>query len=418
MKKILAIIMCIMMTFTLANAFADSDVEVIWWHNLDSGNQEFVDFIVSTFEASHPGIKIVPHYGGNWNELNEGLVLANASENGQLPGVAMCNTKFIAAYGNSGLFEDLNPYIEKTNYDVSTIPAGVFGIGNVDGRQIAMPFLNNTQVIYYNKTAAEKYGLTIPKEFNEWDAFFKEVKEKTGMKPLAMQSLDFYYGTIYRNAGVTIVKDGKCDLNTEPAIKITKQFQTWVQEGLVDWLSGSDASANMRQGFYDGNTFMVFHNSSALFNYMEKCDFEVGMAWYPGFDGTYNGDMGGGVIGIPAKNSQEVKDAAWEFIEFLCGDELSTIYVTEAAVLPARTTSIGSPELEAYLTEYPAYRTLFDNFENITPPFIHEGATEICKTWQGFMNMMVVEGEDVVKTSDELVHEVEEIMADYALNPQ
>ncbi|MBR3409928.1 MAG: extracellular solute-binding protein, partial [Candidatus Methanomethylophilaceae archaeon] len=47
-------------------------------------------------------------------------------------------------------------------------------------QQIAMPFLNNTQVIYYNKTVAEQYGLTIPKEFNEWDAFFKEVKEKTG----------------------------------------------------------------------------------------------------------------------------------------------------------------------------------------------------------------------------------------------
>jgi len=419
MKKLIAIVISIMMTITCTAVFAESnnEIEVVWLHNLDSGNQEFVDFLVNGFNETHPGIKIIPQFGGNWNELNESLVMANASDNGQIPGVAMCNTKFIAAYGNSGLFEDLNPYIEKTNYDVSTIPAGVFGIGNVNGRQIAMPFLNNTQVIYYNKSVADEYGLEIPKDFDKWDEFFHEVKEKTGMKPLAMQSLDFYYGTIYRNAGVTIVKDGECDLNSEPAIKITTQFQNWVKEGLVDWLSGSDASANMRQGFYDKQTFMVFHNSSALFNYMEKCDFEVGMGWFPGFNGVYNGDMGGGVIGIPSKNSQEVKDAAWQFIEYLENPELSSVYVIEAACLPSRTTSIGSPEITAYLEEYPAYKTLFDNFENITPPFIHEGATQICKTWQNYMNMIMLEGADVDETSNEMAHEIKGIMDDYELNP-
>ena len=413
MKKILAILLTIALILSATSlAFAD-DIEVIWWHNLDSGNQEFVDFLVNTFNESHPGIKIIPQYAGNWSEINEALVLANASDNGELPGVSMCNTKFIASYGNSGLFEDLTPYAEATGFDASDIPQGVYNIGNVNGRQIAMPFLNNTQVIYYNKTVADQYGLVIPQEFNEWDDFFKEVKEKTGMRPLAMQSIDFYYGTIYRNAGVTIVKDGHCDLNTEPALAITTQFQKWVNDGMVAWLSGSDASANMRQSFYDKQTFMVFHNSSALFNYMEKCDFEVGMAWFPGFNGVYNGDMGGGVIGIPSKNSDEVKKAAWQFIEFLESPELSNTWVIEAACLPSHISTLQSDELQAYLTEYPAYKTLFDNFEHITPPFIHEGATQICKTWQNYMNDIMLNNADVVETSNAMVSEIEEIMADY-----
>ena len=414
MKKFIGIVLCVALIMSVATfAHADEPVELIWWHNLDSGNQEFVDFLVNSFQTKHPEIKIIPEYAGNWNEINEALVLGNASDNGTLPGVAMCNTKFIAAYGRSGLFDDLTPYMTATGFDHSDIPSGVFNIGNVAGKQIAMPFLNNTQVIYYNKTAADQYGLVIPQEFNEWDAFFTEVKEKTGMKPLSMQSLDFYYGTIYRNAGVTIVKDNHCDLNTEPALAITRQFQTWVNNGMVDWLSGSDASANMRQAFYDQNTFMVFHNSSALFNYIEKCDFEVGMGWFPGFNGVYNGDMGGGVIGIPAKNSQEVKDAAWLFIEFLESPELSFTWVNEAACLPTHTSTMETPELKAYLEEYPAYKTLFDNFEHITPPFIHEGATQICKTWQNYMNNIMLNNADVVETSNEMVSEIEEIMNDY-----
>ena len=121
---------------------------------------------------------------------------AHAAGSG-LPGVCVANTDYVAQYGANGLpgagplspappedweggadgcapvlllhanrlsamasarsresavFENLDPYISGTGYDVTDFSTGLLLSSQYEGRQVAMPFLHSTQVIYYNKT--------------------------------------------------------------------------------------------------------------------------------------------------------------------------------------------------------------------------------------------------------------------------
>lgn len=411
---VLLIVVIVAFTFMYkANLARKHDVnepiEITWWHTLDSQYNDYISEIVDKFNQSNENITVKAEYMGSWSDINEALVAANASGTG-LPAVAVCNTKFIAAYGDNNLFEDLTSYIDDTNYNISDFEKGIYSIATYGGKQIALPFLHNTQVIYYNKTIAKQYNLNIPKEFSEVDAFFKEVKEKTGMTPLSMQSLDFYYGTIYRNSEVNIIKGNKSDLNSTKSIEITTLAREWCKEGLISWLQGTDASSNMKQAFYDQKTFAVLHNSSALPTYIKNCNFEVGIAWYPGVNGVSHGDMGGGVIGIPSKNSQEVKNAAWMFIKYLCGEDINAEICIKTGNIPTRKSALNSSVVKDYLNTYPEYKVLYDNLDNIYPPFIHRSASEIVKVWQNYMNKVMLEYADPTEMLNNATKEINEIL--------
>lgn len=384
-------------------------IDITWWHTLDSQYDEYIEKIISEFNNTHKNITVHAEYVGSWNDINEKLVMANAAGN-NLPAVAVCNTKFIASYADNGLFEDLNKYIKDTKYDVSDFAEGMYSIGTYNGKQVALPFLHNTQVVYYNKTALENNNLTLPTEFSNVDSFLNEVKKKTGMTPLSMQSLDFYYGTIYRNSGVKIISDDGSDLNSEKSLEITSQIKNWCENGLVSWLQGNSASNDMKQSFYNQESFAVLHNSSALPTYMKKCNFEVGMAWYPAVNGVAHGDMGGGVIGIPAKNDQKTKDAAWIFIQYLCDKDVNTELSIKTGNIPIRKSAVESPVISEYIKKYPEYKKLYDNLQNIYPPIINSHASEIVKVWQNYMNKVMLQYENPKEMMNAAVKEINEIL--------
>ena len=91
-------------------------IEIVWWNTLDSQYDDYVNEIIKKFNSSQKNITVKSQYIGNWSDLNEALAAANAAGTG-LPAITDCNTKFIAAYANNNLFENLDDYIKATKYD-------------------------------------------------------------------------------------------------------------------------------------------------------------------------------------------------------------------------------------------------------------------------------------------------------------
>lgn len=384
-------------------------IEIVWWNTLDSQYDEYVNEIIKEFNNSHKNITVKSQYIGSWSDLNEALAAANAAGTG-LPAITDCNTKFIAAYANNNLFENLDEYIKATKYDTSDYIKGIYNIGTFNNKQIAMPFLHSTQVVYYNKTLAKNETINYDGKFESLDTLFNEIKSKLNITPLSMQSLDFYYGTIFRNAGVNIIDGKKSDLNSNQSIEITNKIKSWVDNNMISWLQGNDASTNMKQSFYNQQSFAMLHNSTSLPTHMKKSNFEVGIAWYPSVNGSDNADLGGGVLAIPSKNSQQVKNAAWEFMKFLCSEELNADWVIKTGNLPTRKSTLNSEKMKQYLEEYPEYQILYDNLEKIYPPIINESASQIVKVWQNYMNKIILQNDDTKKMLNEAVEEINEIL--------
>ena len=275
-------------------------ITITWWHALESQYDELVADVVDKFNKSQNLITVEAQYIGAYKDINEALVAAHAAGTG-LPAVAVANTDYVASYGDSGLYEDLDPYIAATNYDVDDFSAGLLLSSQFEGKQVALPFLHSTQVIYYNKTMADENGWTIPDKIEDFTPFLSEVHSKTGVYGTVVPGWDqWYFETLYLNEGVDIITaDNTCDLNSDTALGVTNMIKDWCDAGDAYFATGTDASATMRQNFYDQKTFSVMHTSSLYNNYVSKCpDFEVGMAWYPAATtGDKNSEVGGCVLG-------------------------------------------------------------------------------------------------------------------------
>ena len=212
-----------------------------------------------------------------------------------------------------------------------------------------------------------------------------------------------------------ITDDNTCDLNSDAALTVTNRIKDWCDKGLAYLATGTDASGIMRQKFYDGEAFSTMHTSSLYNNYVNKCDFEVGMAWYPAATtGDKFSEVGGCVLGIPAKNDQATKNAAWVFLQYLCGTEVNMKWAEGTGYLPTRNSVLHTDEGVEFLKAKPAFQCIFDNL-NLINPRIQNGAwSELATTWKNYMDEIMNQGADVADASDEMVEEINEILADHA----
>lgn len=392
-------------------------ITITWWHALESQYDELVADVVKKFNATQKLITVEAQYIGSYKDINEALVAAHAAGTG-LPAVAVANTDYVASYGDSGLYEDLDPYIAGTDYDVDDFSAGLLLSSQYNGKQVALPFLHSTQVIYYNKTMADANGWKIPEKIEDFTPFLAEIHSKKGIYGTVVPGWDqWYFETLYLNEGVQIITgDNDCDLNGDAALGVTKMIKGWCDAGDAYFASGTDASATMRQNFYDQKTFSVMHTSSLYNNYVSKCpDFEVGMAWYPAATtGDKNSEVGGCVLGIPSKNDQATKNAAWQFLQFLCGKEVNMEWAEGTGYLPTRNSVLNTEEGKKFLEKKPAFQCIFDNLNLINPRIQNAAWSELATTWKNYMEIMMNQGGDITSGSNDMVTEINEILEDHA----
>ncbi len=431
MKKALAILLALVMVMSLGSAaFADTydvtdPIEIVWWHALEDQYTPLVNEVVDGFNASQDLIKVTAEYIGSYTEINEALVSAHAAHS-NLPAVVVANTPYVAQYGASGLFEDLNPYIAATGYDVNDFSAGLLVSSQYEGKQVALPFLHSTQVIYYNKTIADQAGIEVPAAmtYDQFKAFAEAGRQAVIANGTAEEDAygtvfggwdQWYFETLYLNEGVKIItEDNTTDLDGEAAIAVTSFIKGMCDDHTAYLAYGSGASSNMRQKFYDGNAFSVMHTSSLYNTYVNNCpDFEVGMIWFPeAADGTHNSEVGGCVLGIPSGNDQATKNAAWVFLQYLCGKEVNMKWAEGTGYIPTRNSVLTTDEGIAFLEAKPAFQCIFDNLNLINPRIQNANWSELASIWMDYMNRMINEGTDVVEGSEDMAMEINEILED------
>ena len=240
---------------------------------------------------------------------------------------------------------------------------GLIASTSFDGEQICLPYLISTQVMYYNKDMAAAEGIEMPKTVADMDAFLEKATlfnedGTTKRYGTVFGGWDYwYYEMLYKNNGVQLVlEDGTTDINSEKSVEITNKIKEWIDKGYAYYAYGTGASSDMRQLFWDGGAFSVFHTSSLYDTYVNKVKesanpFEVGMAWSPGSeDGTiFKSEVGGSVILIPASATQAEKNAAWQFLMFMTSPEINLYWADKTGDFPTRASVQGTPEYQDYL---------------------------------------------------------------------
>ena len=433
MKKLIALLLAAIMLTSMASAMAATEYDVTepititWWHAHEDQLTEYLNYMVDKFNAENgQGITVEPVYIGDYSEINTQFIAAAAAGTGTVPALVTCNTSYPASYGKDGLCEVLDPYIDAYEYDVEDFGEGLIASTSYDDEQIALPYLISTQVMYYNKTAADAEGITMPKTLDEMEAFLEKATlfnedGTTKRYGTVFGGWDYwYYEMLYKNNGVeTVLEDGTTDVNGEKSVAITAKIKEWIDKGYAYYAYGTGASSNMRQLFWDGGAFSVFHTSSLYDTYVSKVaesanPFEVGMAWLPGGnDGeTFKSEVGGAAILIPAAASQAEKNAAWQFLMFMTSPEINLYWADKTGYFPTRASAQETAEYAEYLERKPAMADIVAMGSWINPRN-QNPAYDACGTaWRHALARIHNEGAPVEDTMNELAIEIQETLDD------
>lgn len=392
-------------------------ITIEWWHALEDQYSDTVTKVVEDFNESQDLITVKPVYVGSYTAVNEALVAAHAAGSG-LPAVVVANTPYIAEYGAGGLTEDLTPYIEATDFDIEDFGEGLIEASSYDGKQMTLPFLISTQIMYYNKDMATELGVEIPEKWDDMNAFLETASiiedGKTQVYGTIIPGWDqWYYETFFLNNGVNIInEDGiSTDLGGEASIQIVNELKDWTEKGYTYLAVGEDASSIMRQNFYEGKAFSVVHTSSLYNTYVDNCDFEVGMSWLPGGE-TKEQEIGGCVLLIPAKNDQAVKNAGWQFLSYLCSKDVNMTWASETGYIPTRNSVQQTEEGVQFLEEKPAFQVIFDNLDLIMPRIQHAGWNQLATSWMNYLAEIINENVDTGEMLEEMADEINDILQD------
>jgi ABC-type glycerol-3-phosphate transport system substrate-binding protein len=375
-------------------------IKIQWWHALEAQYAPLVERVIADFEKQNPNIDVEAIYQGSYADLNEKLIAAQAAGMG-LPALTVANTPYVAAYGDSGVCEVLDPYIAATKFDIGDFGAGLRVASSYQGKQVSLPFLISTQIMFYNKDMADAEKIKLPETWGEMDAFMKKAAKVSGGAAQRYATVfpgwdQWYFETFFLNNGVKIVsKDGQTtDLAGDKAIEIAKKMKQWCDEKSAYWAYGKDASGLMRQNFIDGKAFSVIHTTSLYNLYASTCKFKVGMHYLPGAQAR-DSEIGGSVLLIPAKNGQEVKNAAWKLLSYLTGKEVNMLWARETGYMPTRNSVTKTAEGKAFLAEKPAFKAVFDNLDHIYPRIQHPAYSALAKVWMQELAKVIIEGGDV-----------------------
>jgi len=374
MKKLVALMMALLMVASMASfAVADEPTKVIFWHSRGSGaNYEVTKDAVDTFNATigaEKNIVVEEVYIGGYGTLQTKTQMAAAS--GEQPTVAVTSGVRNAILMDDGLTVDLAPYIEASNWDTSRFFDGIFyTAGNEDGHVYSLPYIRSTPLFFYNKTLADSKGLTeAPKTIDEMVEFCSKLHTVADDGEVLTYGFEltndicYLQGSLLYQLGSSLGGGGEAACLTDGAMeKVLTDWTSWMDAG---WCRVPTAEAlGCTERLAQGMLGAFVGSCSTLGNLVPACEemgIELGVAYFPVYDLEKPAvSIGGGCIVLLDNNTDEVKQAGWEFMMYLLSDERIAKEAIMSGYLPSTKTVVENADMQAYWAENPGFKLAYD----------------------------------------------------------
>lgn len=150
-----------------------------WTLQLSPYFDEYFNELITKYEAARPGITI-RHIDIPYDAAIQKLMAAASA--GTPPDIINLSADFLAKFEKFGLFADLRNFDDedsiKSRYLENALTECIY-----NDKIIALPWYLNTYALIYNKTLLRNAGFDttdVPKTFDEFTAFIREYKNRTG----------------------------------------------------------------------------------------------------------------------------------------------------------------------------------------------------------------------------------------------
>lgn len=313
--------------------------------------------VADAFMKEHPEIKIE-----TWNEpwdnyFTKIQALWASGDPKAVPDIAFLWPT--PKYAAEGVLENLDPYIQKSGYDLNDYWGGLLESAKYKGSVYGLPRDNEINVLYYNKDLFDKAGVKYPDENWTWKDLLaaaekltvKDASGKVTQYALAMEG-GKYSKWVNQNGGAILddyVNPSKCMLADPKSIEAVKFFSDMMNAGYAMRDADLSQAGGDQAVFQSGQAAMIIQNTSRVSSFnAAKMNYDVAVVPIP--EGGKRWNPAGGAAWVMSAKSDN-KDEAWIFLSWLQSkDGGEKLYTERGEIFPALQSVANSP---VFMTEQP-----------------------------------------------------------------
>ena len=313
--------------------------------------------VADAFMKEHPEIKIET-WNAPWNDYFTKIQSLWASGDAKaVPDIAFLWPT--PKYAAEGVLENLDPYIQKSGYDLNDYWGGLLESAKYQGSVYGLPRDNEVNILYYNKDLFDKAGVKYPDENWKWDDLLaaaekltvKDAGGKVTQYALAMEG-GKYSKWVNQNGGAILddyVNPSKCMLADPKSVAAVKLFADMMNQGYAMRDADLSQAGGDQAVFQSGQAAMIIQNTSRVSGFNSaKMNYDVAVVPIP--EGGKRWNPAGGAAWVMSAKSDN-KDAAWTFLQWLQSNNGGEkLYTERGEIFPALQSTASSP---VFMTDQP-----------------------------------------------------------------
>jgi multiple sugar transport system substrate-binding protein len=267
-----------------------------------------------------------------WDGAHNKLSTAIAGQ--KTPDVSMLGTTWVGEFAKTGALDVTPPdFVRKEDF----FP-GAWETGVVDGTSYSVPWYVETRMLYVNKAAAEKAGITAPpRTWDELTLAVKDLQAKGGSKwgiylqPGQMGAWQTVMPFVWQNGGD--IHDGKdFTLDTPEVVQALDYYKSFYDGGLSsrDRLREGEVEPKILSGeigsFVSGPWHIGLLNELGGKGKYDLWPMPIGSGDFTSFIGGSN---------MAVFKTSKNRDGAWKFVSYLMKPDVQVKWYQTVADLPA-----------------------------------------------------------------------------------
>jgi len=270
-------------------------------------------------------------------------------------------------YAAQGVLENLDPWIEKSGYDLSDYWPALLESAMYQGSVYGLPRDIAVEALYYRKDIFDEAGVAYPTEEWTWDDLLAAAEKLTVIEPsgrVARYALGMEGGKyqlwVGQNGG-SILDDmrnpSRCTLTEPAAMEAIKFFADLMNNNYAMRDAALSQAGGDTAVFQSGQVAMIIQNSSRVSAFNEAgLDYDVQVVPIP--QGGQRAAAAGGAAWVMSAASDH-KEAAWTFLSWLQSkDGGQRLYTESGEIFPALR-SVAQSEAFLRPDQKPANRRAF-----------------------------------------------------------
>lgn len=399
-------------------------------YNVSQGGTwaDTVTKLISGFEAQHPNITVKPQAPANLTGSNTAYAANLQAEilAGRAPDVAQETFDALDWMATQGVVDPLQDVVGSQaineafdGKNLSTTYPGTWPmnpkartLATENGKTYGMPYVFSTPVLWYNKTALDKLGITMPAAptWDDIEAIGKKLTAAGHKSPVSITCTvtggDWCMQGIIKSAGGHIVSPDKKTIQFGDAGSVTAvtKMRKLYDKGI---LLNADA-ATMTTAFAKGQSLIQLNTSNALATFTAGAKaggWQLAATKMPAFTGQALAPTNSGSALFMVHQAQadpKKQAAAWEFIKYLTGPDGVDTITNGIGYVPIRDTMASDPSgpLNKWYASTPGAKVNVDQLQKLQTWDAYPGNNyaQISKVFSDAVQNSVYLGKDLQDT--------------------